>query len=183
MNVGKYILTLAAKEGYSQSDVARRTGISRQMLSYIIAGERKLTLPQALKIESLFSLKTGTLILMQDEDYIKKYQISLRHSLCMKLIEVNAFWSYDNAAEDDISDEDIIEKTLLLLDMDDISRLFELYSRKFVRKVWESRLASQGEYLHSLNMMIAQYYFNIQSPEQFLRRREATHIHKVTQDA
>ena len=92
MNVGKYILTLAAKEGYSQSDVARRTGISRQMLSYIIAGERKLTLPQALKIESLFSLKTGTLILMQDEDYIKKYQISLRHSLCMKLIEVNAFW-------------------------------------------------------------------------------------------
>ena len=80
------------------------------MLSYIIAGERKLTLPQALKIESLFSLKTGTLILMQDEDYIKKYQITLRHSLCMKLIEVNAFWSYDNAAEDDISDEDIIEK-------------------------------------------------------------------------
>ena len=67
--------------------------------------------------------------------------------------------------------------------MDDISRLFELYSRKFVRKVWESRLASQGEYLRSLNMMIAQYYFNIQYPEQFLRRREAAHIHKVTQDA
>ena len=75
MNVGKYILSLAAKEGYSQSDVARRTGISRQMLSYIIAGERKLTLPQALKIESLFALKTGTLIFMQDEDYIKNIRI------------------------------------------------------------------------------------------------------------
>ncbi len=183
MNIGKYILTLAAKEGYSQSDVARRTGISRQMLSYIIAGERKLTLPQALKIESLFSLKTGTLIFMQDEECIKKYQIGLRHSMCMRLLEANAFWSYDNVEEVDVSDEDIIEKTLLLLDMDDISRLFELYSRKFVRKVWESRLACQGEYLHSLNMMIAQYYFNIQSPEQFLLRRESAHIHKVTQDA
>ena len=32
-------------------------------------------------------------------------------------------------------------------------------------------------------MMIAQYYFNIQSPGQFLRRREAAHIYKVTQDA
>lgn len=183
MSVGKYILSLAAKEGYSQSDLARRTGISRQMLSYIIAGERKLTLPQALKIESLFSLKTGTLIFMQDEEYIKKYQIALRHSLCMKLLEVNAFWSYDNVSEEDVSDEDIIEKTLLLLDMDDISRLFELYPRKFVRKVWENRLACQGEYLHSLNMMIAQYYFNIQSPEQYLRRKEIMHVHKITQDA
>ena len=120
---------------------------------------------------------------MHDDEYIKKYQIDLRHSLCMKLLEVNAFWSYDNVAEGDVSDADIVEKTFLLLDMDDISRLFELYSRKFVRKVWEKRLSCQGEYLHSLNMMIAQYYFNIQSPEQFLLRRESAHIHKVTQDA
>lgn len=183
MSVGKYILTLAAKDGYSQSDMARLTGISRQMLSYIIAGERKLTLPQALKIESLFSLKTGTLIFMQDEEYIKKYQISLRHSLCMKLLAANAFWSYGNVEEGEVSDEDIIEKTMLLLDMDDISRLFELYSRKFVRKVWKNRLACQGEYLHSLNMMIAQYYFNIKAPEQYLRRKENVHIHKLTQDA
>ncbi len=120
---------------------------------------------------------------MHDDEYIKKYQIDLRHSLCMKLLEVNAFWSYDNVAEGDVSDADIVEKTFLLLDMDDISRLFELYSRKFVRKVWEKRLSCQGEYLHSLNMMIAQYYFNIQSPEQFLLRRESANIHKVTHDA
>ena len=108
---------------------------------------------------------------------------SLRHSLCLKLLEANAFWSYDDVSEEEVSDEDIIEKTLMLLDMDDISRLFELYPRKFVREVWEKRLACQGEYLYTLNMMIAQYYFNIKSPEQYLRRKEISHIHKITHDA
>lgn len=75
----------------------------------------------------------------------------------MKLLEANAFWSYDDVSEEEVSDEDIIEKTLMLLDMDDI--------------------------FHALNMMIAQYYFNIKSPEQYLRRKEISHIHKITHDA
>ncbi len=49
--------------------------------------------------------------------------------------------------------------------MDDINLLFELFPLRFVRKVWEDRMAGQGANLYSLNMMIAQYYFNIRNPK------------------
>ena len=180
MSVGGYISELSRDKGLSQSDVARECGLSRQILSYIISGERKMTIPQALRLESLFSLKSGTLLKMQEEETVRIYKEKLRHSLVEKLLKSNAFWSYDSVTEKDISDEDIIENTLIHLDMDDISRLFELYTRKFVRKVWEDRMAGQGDYLDSLNMMIAQYYFGISNPERFLRKKEISHIKKIT---
>ena len=67
MSVGGYISELSRDRGLSQSDVARECGFSRQIMSYIIAGERKMTIQQALRLESLFSLKSGTLLKMQEE--------------------------------------------------------------------------------------------------------------------
>lgn len=183
MNVGQYILNLAERNGLSQSDIAREVGLSRQSLSYILTGEREMTLSQALRLESLFSLARGTLVRMQDEERISRHVAQLRHSLCEKLVSANAFWSYARMDEDAISDEDIVEKTFEVLDMEDISVLFEIFPRKFVRKVWEDRLACQGEYLGNLNLMIAQYYFGIKQPEKFLHRKEISHLRKMTRNA
>lgn len=179
MSVGGYISELSRDRRLSQSDVARECGFSRQIMSYIIAGERKMTIQQALRLESLFSLKSGTLLKMQEEETVRMYKEKLRHSLVEKLLKSNAFWSYDSVDEKDITDDDIIENTFIHLDMDDISRLFELYTRKFVRKVWEDRMAGQGDYMASLNMMIAQYYFGISNPERFLRKMEISHMKKI----
>ncbi len=74
-------------------------------------------------------------------------------------------------------------QTVIHLDMDDIALLFELFPMKFIRKVWEERMAGQGAYLYSLNMMIAQYYFNIKNPEAFLRRKELQQMKKATCNA
>lgn len=66
MTTGQYISSLSKAKGLTQSDVARQIGLSRQILSYIISGKREMTLSQALRLESLFSLKQGTLVRMQD---------------------------------------------------------------------------------------------------------------------
>jgi len=183
MKVGQYISSLAEGNGLSRSDVSREIGISRQSLSYIISGEREMTLSQALRLESLFSLERGKLVRMQDDERISRHIAALKESLFEKLVRANAFWSYDVKDVSAASDEDIVEKTLEVLDMDDISVLFEIFPRKFVRRVWDDRLACQGEYLQNLNMMIAQYYFGIREPEDYLRRKEISHIRRMTKNA
>lgn len=183
MKVRQYISSLAESNGLSQSDVSREIGISRQSLSYILSGERDMTLSQALRLESLFSLDRGKLVRMQEEEMISRHIGALRTSLCEKLVKANAFWSYELKDGTNIPDADIVEKTLEVLDMDDISVLFEIFPRKFIREVWDDRLACQGEYLGNLNMMIAQYYFGIKKPESYLKRKERNHIRKMTRHA
>lgn len=183
MKVCQYISSLAEGDGLSQSDVSREIGISRQSLSYILSGEREMTLSQALRLESLFSLDRGTLVRMQDDEKISRHIATLRDSLCEKLIRANAFWSYAVTDARSVQDEDIVEKTLKVLDIDDISVLFEIFPRKFIRKVWDERLACQGEYMENLNMMIAQYCFGIKEPEKYLKRKELGHIRRMTNNA
>lgn len=183
MTMGQYISRLSEENKLSQSEVARRSGLSRQIISFITSGKRELTLQQALRLESLFDLKQGTLVRMQDDERINRHINSIRESLCTKLLDNKSFWSYSDVTEETISDEDLIEKTFIHLDMDDIRLLFELFPLRFVRRVWEDRMAGQGAYLYSLNMMIAQYYFNIHNPKTFLRRKELEQVKKMTEYA
>lgn len=183
MTIGQYISRLSEENKLSQSEVARRSGLSRQIISFITSGKRELTMQQALRLESLFDLKRGTLVRMQDNERINKHIKSIRKSLCTKLLYNKAFWSYSDVTEETLTDEDLIEKTLIHLDMDDIKLLFELFPMRFVRRVWEDRMAGQGAYLYSLNMMIAQYYFNIRNPKALLHRKELEQVKKVTEYA
>jgi len=175
-NVEQYIEALVREGGYRQSDVARAIGVPRQLLSYVVAGRRELSMPLALKLESYFNLPEGKLLKMQAEDSIHSYKQQLKKVLAEQLIKANTFWSYANISADSIPDEELIEKVFIYLDMQDIAKLFELYSWDYLRKVWRSRLAVQGDYLFNLNVMIALYYFNIKHPEKYLRRIEREHI-------
>jgi hypothetical protein len=106
----------------------------------------------------------------------RKYKQQIREGLADELLKAHAFWSYSNMSRADIPDEELIEKTLIYLDIKDIARLFELFPRKYIRKVWRDRMAVQGDYLFNLNVMVAMYYFNIRQPEKYLKRAEREHI-------
>lgn len=175
-NIEKYLNTLLEQGKCSQSDVARSIGVPRQLLSYVLAGRRELSLPLALKLESYFNLPEGTLLKIQAEDSIHKYKQQTKEMLAGQLLKANAFWSYSNSSLDQIPDEELIEKVFIYLDMPEIAKLFELFSRDFLLNVWRSRLAVQGDYLINLNVMIALYYFNIKQPEKYLNRIEKEHI-------
>lgn len=184
INVGQYIDGLIKEAGYRQSDIARAIGVSRQLLSYIIAGRRELTMQLALKLESYFNLPEGKLLKMQAEVTIQNYKQLQKVELAEQLLKAKVFWSYGNVSAQNISDDELIEKVFIYLDLRDIAKLFELYPRNYVQKTWKEKLAVQGDYFFNLNVMIALYYFDIKQPEKYLKKLEREHIkHQLTHHA
>lgn len=178
-NVGQLIDSLIKESGHKQSDIARAIGVQRQLLSCVISGRRELSLPLALKLESFFNLPEGKLLKMQTEISIHNYKQQLKNELTEQLLKANAFWSFTNVSMENIPNEELIEKTFIYLDMKYIAKLFELYPRDYIRKVWREKMAIQGDYLFNLNVMIALYYFDIRQPEKYLKRIEREHIKQL----
>jgi Plasmid maintenance system antidote protein len=177
--IGKYIESLIKKVGHSQSYIARTIGIHRQSLSYVIAGRRELSISLALKLESFFNLREGELMKIQTEESVRNYKQKHKRKLVEKLLNANAFWSYTHVSADNITGEELIEKTFITLDISDIALLFELYSRDYILKVWRNSMVVQGDYLFDLNVMIALYYFDIKKPEKYLRRVEKKQLKQL----
>lgn len=183
INVGQYIANLLKNEGVSQSEAARKIGISRQQLSFIILNQRELSVPVALKMEKLLCLQEGKLLEIQNLWKIQKYKDDVKRSLFAQLVEEHAFWSYQDVRYEMLSDEDLVEKCLIHLDLCNIDMLFELYPAAFIKKVWQNRLVIQGDYLFDLNVMIAMYYFGIRHPESYLKRKETQYFNKIIGNA
>lgn len=183
MKAGEFISSIICKKGYKPSEVAREIGISRQLLSLVISGKRECSLSLSLKLESFLSIPEGKILKLQIESNIKAYKINLKELLLKKLIESKAFWSYEKVSLENVPDEILIEKALELLDMNEIAMLFEIYSRSFVRSVWEQNMAIQGDYLKQVNTFIARYYWGIRNPEEYLNKIEKAHIDKITKNA
>ncbi len=179
-SVGQYIDFLIKEGGHKQSDIARAIGVQRQLLSYIIAGRRELSMSLALKLESFFNLPEGKLLKMQAENGIRNYKAKLKNELAEQLFKANAFWSYANVSTEKIPADELIEKTFIYLDLKDIAKLFELYTRDYIRKIWREKMAVQGDYLFTLNVMIALYYFDIRQPEKYLKRVEREHLKHIS---
>ncbi len=181
--VGRYIEALITEGGLKQYDIAKVIGVHRQLLSLIILGKRELSIQMALKLESFFNLPEGKLLKIQIDNSILNYKNKLKEHLVNELMGVNAFWSYDNISADTIADDELIEKTLIYLDLKDISLLFELYKREYVRKVWMENMVIRGDYLFNLNVMIAMFYFDIKDPETYLRKTENSLIKRKLKNA
>ena len=82
-----------------------------------------------------------------------------RQVLINKLENGNVFWSYDKSNQHEISNDELIEKVLLFLDLEDIKMLFELFDSELIKKVWKHKILKQEPYYHNLNKFIAWFYF------------------------
>lgn len=74
--------------------------------------------------------------------------------LIQKLLEQHAFWSFGEVNSLQISDEVLIEKVLLHLDIDDSISLFQLFPKRKIQRVWKDCLLSQEPMYHGLNRLI-----------------------------
>ncbi len=92
-----------------------------------------------------------------------------RHILIQKLKEEKAFWSYDNTAIDSISDEELIGKVLIHLDIEEIFALFRMFPRKKIQKVWQEQILSQEPLYHGLNRLYAFLLFDKKNPDRYIR--------------
>jgi hypothetical protein len=81
----------------------------------------------------------------------------------------NVFWSFDQSSLSEISDDVLIEKVLLYLDIDDIKLLFRLFPVKKIQPVWKDSMLSQEPMYHQLNRLYAFLFFEIQNPDKYIR--------------
>ena len=93
-----------------------------------------------------------------------------RKILIEKLRKKNAFWSYNDVKE--INDDLLIEKVMLLLDIDDINKLFKIFDKGIIMKVWEDKILRQEPYYHGLNRFFAWFYFGIENPDEYINNRK-----------
>ena len=81
--------------------------------------------------------------------------------LLNRLLQEHALWSYDKDSVADISDWNLIKFVLIHLDLADINWLFEIYSKRQIKKVWLKELVRQGDFLRNMNLAFALLYFGL----------------------
>ena len=101
---------------------------------------------------------------MDPEKYILKVQ------LADKLISNKVFWSYADVKAHDISDEILIEKVLIYLDIEDINSLFLIYPHKIIRDIWRKEIVIQDPLYHSLNLLLAFFIFVLKVPKSIFKK-------------
>ena len=101
-----------------------------------------------------------------------------REILSKKLIERNSYWSFIMSQDVPIPEEILIEKTLIYLDIEDINKLFTIFSHQKIKQVWLSRMVIQGDYYRRLNKLLAWMYFDIKNPDRYIKRMVSQHVNK-----
>jgi hypothetical protein len=103
----------------------------------------------------------------------------LRKRLEKKLIEENAFWSYDKSSIVIIPDDVLIEKVLLHLDIEDVQSLFLIFSKKEIKKVWQEIVLPREPLYHNLNRLYAFLLFDIKHPDRYIRFYKNKHVKSI----
>jgi hypothetical protein len=107
---------------------------------------------------------------------------NIRNTLYQKLLDANAFWSYDMSNMQSIPDRTLIAETIIHLDIEEIKDLFRLFPKSKIKKVWRDDLVIQGDYYHNLNRLIAWLFFDIKMPDRYIRTTITNHIKKLERE-
>ena len=102
----------------------------------------------------------------------------MKQYLIGRLKKENAFWSYNVDAIKDVPDDILVELVLLHLDLDDIDKLFTIYSRQFIKNAWIQNVIPLGDRYYVLNKFYAWYYFQMKKPEAYVKSMETRQLNK-----
>ncbi|MFW6222045.1 MAG: hypothetical protein ACOC3T_00385 [Bacteroidota bacterium] len=98
-----------------------------------------------------------------------------KYDLFKKLVNEQAFWSYQKPSFDQLTDEVLIELVIIHLDSDEIADLFQIYNSDYIKKIWEQKVLTQEPYYHSLNRLMAYKYFGINNPDEYIKQKTSSH--------
>lgn len=110
---------------------------------------------------------------------MNKVSDAVKLELLAKLKQEHCFWSYNEDSIREISDDMLIEKTLLHLDLQEIDLLFQIFSYRKIKEVWLKYLIPQEEYLYSLNRFFAWYYFKAKRPDAYIKAMATRHFNSI----
>jgi len=105
----------------------------------------------------------------------------IKANLFNKLVKECAFWSYDpkSVTLENTTDEMLIYKVLVHLDIDEINQLFLIFDKTKIKSVWEEQLCIQEPYYHGLNAMIGGIYFKIKNPNKYIQKIQKKHFEQL----
>lgn len=112
---------------------------------------------------SYYSVWRGVLIFRRTQKYYEKQKLFLRTK------QKGLFWSYDKKLEYS-KDLDIllIEKILKYGDFEDLKKLFLLYGKRVIKKVWKEKLIGDTHFI-KLNYFLARIFFGMDVEADFFK--------------
>jgi DNA invertase Pin-like site-specific DNA recombinase len=116
-----------------------------------------------------------------EKSYQNEDKGKIRKELFNKLIESKAFWSYPKVSYGTIPDEILIQKVIEELDINDIHKLFIIYNKNYIRKVWKNQMVAQDPYFRSLNILLAKLFFKIKKPEEYIHKVQKKFLNSVSE--
>ena len=106
--------------------------------------------------------------------------IDIREGLIEQLKNENRFWSYDMDSIKYVSDDILIEKVFIYLDLKDIDKLFKILPFHVIKNCWKKHVIPLGSRYYSLNRFLAWYYFNIKNPGKYVKSIKTHHKNSMT---
>lgn len=99
-----------------------------------------------------------------------------KEKLFEKLKKEGLFWSYDkNIKYENFNDSVFIEHTLKYGDFDDIKKLFELFGKRKVKKVWEKTMKYDNRFI-KINLLIARVFLGLKVQSKDLKGKNERRI-------
>jgi hypothetical protein len=132
---------------------------------------KKRFLENSMELETRIKiLRAAGFRLVQEMEWEENFDPGqIRNELSSKLHRMIAFWSYEPSRIKQISDDVLIEKVLVHLDIEDIRHLFLLFPKKEIKRVWKEKMLRQEPDLHGLNRLYAFLFFDIKDPDRYIR--------------
>lgn len=98
-----------------------------------------------------------------------------------QLKEEHVFWSYspESLSAEKLDDDQLITLTMRYLDLDDIKKLFSIFSYNKIKSAWRRILVPEGEYLYTLNRFFAWYYFKAKRPDAYLKSLQTRYLNTL----
>ncbi len=102
-----------------------------------------------------------------------------REKLFNKLKAKGVFWSYSKEITLKMAgDELFIEYLLKYGDFEDIKEIFNLYSKEYIKKVWEERLKTDKRFI-KLNLMLARLFFGMEVESSYFKGLKSDRFEKL----
>ena len=98
-----------------------------------------------------------------------------RQTILEKIKANGGFWSYCGFIPTSLDDDSVIEAALVHLGLEDLPLLLEIWDKAHIKRVWKDRLVSQGKRMNIRNYTLAVNFFDIQDPEEYLKRKAKFH--------
>jgi REP element-mobilizing transposase RayT len=108
---------------------------------------------------------------------LKNYKQKIK--LFKKLRDKGIFWSYSkNVSYEDIGSGLFVEYLLKYGDFDDIKLGFELFGKRYMKKIWEEKLKSDKGFIKT-NLMLARVFFDMDVESNYFKEVKNERFEKL----